>query len=57
MRKASPDAFDSLFDPGRAEVIAGYLKQLLSDDELQRLNQPVTRGGALGARLGGLPKP
>jgi hypothetical protein len=56
MRKASTPAFDSLFRPGRAEVIAGYLKQLLSDEELQRLNQPVSRGGALGARLGNLPK-
>lgn len=52
MRKASTRAFDEHFGgPARAQFIAEQLKNLLTDAELQSLNQPIRQGGRLGARL------
>lgn len=51
LRKASQEAFDAQFNPGRAEAIAEQLKKLLTAQELEALQRPVLRGGRLGARL------
>src|ERR1700679_3958963 len=41
LRKASKEAFDAQFNPGRAEEIAEQLKKLLTDQELEALQRPV----------------
>lgn len=56
MRKAAAKAFDDHFGAERAEAIATELKGLLSEVELETLNQPMRAGGYLGARLDLPPK-
>lgn len=56
LRKASPEAFDQVFSPGRAEVLATQLRSLVTPEQLGQLNSPVRRPGSLGARLDPLPK-
>ena len=57
MRKASKEAFDAYIGPERAEIIAGYLGNLLTPSEKESLSKPPKAPGVLGARLGPLVKP
>jgi hypothetical protein len=57
IRKASTEAFDKHFGPERADAIAAQLKSLLTEQELGRLNEPMRKGGPLGARQSPSPAP
>lgn len=52
-RQAAKASFDAYLGADRADAIANVLGTLLSDDERQKLAEPVTAApGRLGARTG-----
>jgi hypothetical protein len=57
IQKASTEAFNNHFGTERAQAITDQLKSLLTDQELAQLNEPVRKGGSLGARQSPGPTP